>query len=307
MTTARQIYEKAIALIDEINAETGQVNPDTTTDYLARTPYLINLLQTELLPYSKTFAKYEISNTPLDNMLSVTGFETFEHTDEDYAFEATSGGCKAYHFETDGIGTVYIEDYTTSWNTLVTISATDSDGFTSYRGLVTPTVGASKTRIRFGGSYFYRMRNIALFSYAFSSALKIPNYAFWVRADLPSDLSYIEDVIAQGDTSYDKDPTWKIEELGNTKELYYCYDFDGVLKVIYKAIPTPITSVDDTLDIDDSTANMMAYGLAEAFVDVEMNDFLQRIFSNKFEEQKSTLMARKPKGLEKIVDFYGGF
>lgn len=307
MTTARQIYEKAIALIDEINAETGQVNPDTTTDYLARTPYLINLLQTELLPYSKTFAKYEISNTPLDNMLSVTGFETFEHTDEDYEFEATSGGCKAYHLETDGIGTIYIEDYTSSWNTLATISATDSDGFTQYRGLVTPTSGASKTRIRFSGSYFYRMRNIALFNYAFSSALKIPNYAYWVRADLPNDLSYIEDVIAQGDTSYDKDPTWKIEELGNTKELYYCYDFEGVLKVIYKAIPTPITSMDDTLDIDDSTANMMAYGLAEAFVDVEMNDFLQKIFSNKYEEQKATAMARKPKGLEKIVDFYGGF
>lgn len=307
MTTARQIYEKAIALIDEINAETGQVNPDTTTDYLARTPYLINILQMELLPYSKTFSKFEISNTPLDNMLSDTGYGTYEHTDEDYEFEATSGGCKAYYFETDGEGTVYIEDYTTTWNTLATISATDSDGFTSYRGLVTPTSGASKTRIRFSGDYFYRMQNIALFDYAFSSALKVPMYSYWVKADLPSDLSYIEDVIAQGNLIYGKDPVWQIEEIGNTKELYYRYDFEGVLKVIYKAIPALIDDIDDTLDIDDYTANIMAYGLAESFVNVEMNDFLQKIFSNKYEEQKATAMARKPKGLENIVDFYGGF
>jgi hypothetical protein len=239
-------------------------------------------------------------------MLTVTGFDTYEHADVDESYVSPKGGCKAYHFETDGVGTIYIEDYTTRWNTLATISATDSNGFTTYKGLVTPTVGASQTRIRFGGSFFYRMRNIALFNYAFFSALKIPNYSYWVKVDLPDELSYIEDVVVQGDDFYHKEPIWKIEETGNLKELFYSYDFMGVLKVIYKAIPTQISSIDDTVDVDDYTANIMAYGLAEAFVNVEMNDFLQGIFSNKYSEQKATAMSRKPIGMEKIADFYGG-
>ena len=38
----------------------------------------------------------------------------------------------------------------------------------------------------------------------------------------------------------------------------------------------------------------MAYGLAEAFINVEQNDFLQRIFKQKYDEQKSVALANKP-------------
>jgi hypothetical protein len=46
--------------------------------------------------------------------------------------------------------------------------------------------------------------------------------------------------------------------------------------------------------------------LAEAFINVEQNDFLQRIFKQKYDEQKSVALANKPVGMVKIVDVYGG-
>jgi hypothetical protein len=64
--------------------------------------------------------------------------------------------------------------------------------------------------------------------------------------------------------------------------------------------------LDVELTIDDMTANLMAYGLAEAFINVEQNDFLQRIFKQKYDEQKSVALANKPVGMVKIVDVYGG-
>ena len=196
MATGREIYERAIALVDEINQETGAVDADTTGDYLARAPYLITILQTELMPYSRTRKQTEITCT--------------------------------------------------------------------------------------GG-------NIG-----------------WTKADLPTDVLSIEDVVAESNYLYYKDPVWKAEQDGNTIDFYYDSSFVGTLRIIYLPVPTPVTNLDVELTIDDMTANLMAYGLAEAFINVEQNDFLQRIFKQKYDEQKSVALANKPVGMVKIVDVYGG-
>lgn len=57
-TTAQQVFDRAIALIDEIDATTGLVDTETTEDYEARAPYLIDVLQKELAkasPYVKVY------------------------------------------------------------------------------------------------------------------------------------------------------------------------------------------------------------------------------------------------------------
>lgn len=194
--TGREVYERAIALVDEINPETGGVDVDTTTDYLARTPFLLSLLQTELIPYMKTTKKHTIA-------------------------------CVA-----SGEG--------------------------------------------------------------------------WVKEDLPSDLHSITDVVVEANDGYYKDPVWKTEQNGNLTEFYYHASFTGTIRVLYKPVPAPVTSLDDVLTVDDSTANLMAYGLAEAFINVEQNDFLQRIFKQKYDEQKAAALSPKPSGMVKIIDVYGG-
>lgn len=196
MATGREIYERAIALVDEINPSTGEVNIDTTDDYLARAPLLLTLLQTELIQYSKTVKRYEIDCVP------------------------------------------------------------SGDG--------------------------------------------------WVSASLPVDLHSITDVTIEASDRHYKDPTWRTEQNGNITEFYYDAGFDGKIKVFYKPIPVPVTNLDNELTVDDSTANLMAYGLAEAFINVEQNDFLQKIFKQKYDEQKAIAMKPEPMGMVKIIDVYGG-
>jgi len=123
---------------------------------------------------------------------------------------------------------------------------------------------------------------------------------------LPTDVLSIEDVVAESDYLYYKDPVWKAEQDGNTLDFYYDSSFVGKLRIIYLPVPAPVTNLDVELTIDDMTANLMAYGLAEAFINVEQNDFLQRIFKQKYDEQKSVALANKPVGMVKIVDVYGG-
>lgn len=53
MATARDVYNRAIALIDEISSETGSVDVSTTDDYEARSPFLIDLLQKEVARVGK--------------------------------------------------------------------------------------------------------------------------------------------------------------------------------------------------------------------------------------------------------------
>ena len=122
-TTAQVLYNRALAILDEINADTGIPDTDTTEDYLARAPYLISTIQTELLPYARTVEKYEIACKPFDNMFSEE-FVVKYHESDDVSEYAESGGAKAYYFECDGTGTAYIEDFTSSWNILSTVTLT---------------------------------------------------------------------------------------------------------------------------------------------------------------------------------------
>lgn len=66
---AEDVYERAIALIDEINPDTGLVNVDTTDDYKSRAPYLIDLLQKELAKTSRYSKVYEHEYTPTEDQV----------------------------------------------------------------------------------------------------------------------------------------------------------------------------------------------------------------------------------------------
>lgn len=55
MTTAQEIFEAAIAIMDEQNAS-GQADHSDTTEYKNRTLPILNILRGELYPYSDSYA-----------------------------------------------------------------------------------------------------------------------------------------------------------------------------------------------------------------------------------------------------------
>lgn len=196
-TTVQQSFDIAMALIDEV-LDTGLISVSNTVSYSAKTPKILTLLQSELIKQGDVYSTYEISNKPLTNLLGYTsGFDVKDFTGTELTFEG-AGSVKSYYFEVDRVGTVYVEDYNGAWNTLATVSTTNTpEGFTAYKGIVTPSSTVTKSRLRFAGSYYYRTVNRGLFAVPFNEAADVPAFRPWVKKTMPSDFKSVVEVIEE--------------------------------------------------------------------------------------------------------------
>jgi hypothetical protein len=297
MTTAQDVFNITMDLIDERN-ETGLINPTDTASYRVKTPGILNILQAELLKQGEIYSTYEVTNKPVGNLLGEC-FHVVAFSGEDLSFE-TAFPARAYYFEVDGDATVYIEDFTSGWNTLAVINATSTNGFTAYKGVVTPTLGATKTRIMFSGTYYYHFTNFALFREPFNP-LKVPDYRPYVEKQMPADFHSIDQIVNEYGKIYAQNGSYKWE--GKNK-LFVNYYYEGRIRITYKPVPLLITNLTDTLQLDDVTARtILPYGLA-AHLMLDENDSLASFFNQRYEELKR--LNLKPAQIEQMVDVYGG-
>jgi hypothetical protein len=383
-------------LMDE-RTDAGTLTESDVVSYRVKTYNILNLLQAELLKQGDVFSEFSISNKPFKNELGYdSNFNVEEFIGTDKSFEANSIA-KAYYFEADNEGTVYIEDYTGSWNILDTItttnttskaSSTDSSilgttltvsgttkgifqigqyivglgitpgtritalgtgtgssgtytvnisqtvsnvsitsgtlsgttgGFLVYKGIVTPTTGATKSRIRFSGTNYYRNVNRALFNIPFASFLDVPDYRPWVEKTMPSDFKSVDQIVSEyvdlannTNGQYAKDANYKWE--GRNK-LYISYYFDGNIRIIYHPIPTLLTfsgtgnsntDLNQTLTLDDITARtILPYGLAAHLLLTE-NSASASFFNQRYEELKFEGTRQQAASAEQIINIYGG-
>lgn len=299
--TVQEIFNMTMAFADEID-DTGIINPTNTASYRVRTPGILTSLQAELIKPGDVFKTHEISNKPTENMLGAkVGFDILEFTGEEIIKEA-DGSVKAYYFEVDGEGTVYIEDYNGIWNTLTTVNVPSTvTDFTAYKGVVVPSSGATKSRIRFTGTYRYLITNYAMFSVAFQPS-RVPDYRPWVKKEMPSDFKVIDQIINEYfDRQYDKDTNFKWE---GRKDLYIDYFYEGNIRIIYRPVPSVITALTDTLELDDVTCRtILPYALGmELFK--EENEDIYLHFRNRFQELKGLADRKQPIGEISITDMY---
>lgn len=296
--TALQIFEHTMALMDELNDD-GTV-ADNTADYRARSPRIINVLQNELMPVGDLYKTHEISNSYIENQLG-EHFDIIEHEDSDLIYEAI--GSKAYYFEVDGEATVYVEEEIAGvWTALTTVSAPNTvTSFTAYKGSLTPSSTSNKVRLRFSGTKYYRTNNRALFAYSFNT---VPDYRPWIKKQMPTDFKSIDQIIAEyPDKQYVINNDYKWE---GKRDLYINYSYNGSLRIIYKPILTPITTINDTLEIDDMTAyNILPWGLGQALLATE-NPSLSDFMGQKYDEAKRSQSPEVPASEQPIEDKYGG-
>lgn len=304
-TTAQEVFNITMALIDEVT-DSGIISPTETITYKAKTPSLLTLLQTELIKQGDFFGEYEISNSPISNLFGYQSeYDIKEFTGEEFIVEA-EGSAKAYYFELDRAGTVYVEDYNGTWNTLETVITTYTPGgYTNYKGVVTPSIDATKSRLRFSGSYYYRTANRALFSVPFAVDADVPDYRPWIKKTMPVGFKSVNEIIIEStDNNYSKDASYKWEGRSN---LYINYYFKGNIRIIYIPVPTPIAAMASTLQLDDVTClTILPYGLA-AHLMLEENAATASFFNGRFEELKSEASKPSPAQIEEIENFYGGF
>jgi hypothetical protein len=301
VTTAQQVFNITMAFADEID-DTSVINPTNTASYRVRTPGILTAIQAELIKIGNMYSTYEISNKPIANMLGLlNGMDYLEYLDTEITKEA-SGSVKAYYFEVDGEGTVYVEDYTNGWNILKTINVPDTvTNFTAFKGIVTPTAGATKSRLRFTGSYRYLITNYAMFSVPLQES-KVPDFRPWIKKTMPSDFNSIDQIVNEyPQRQYTKDVAYKWE---GANELWINYFYEGNIRIKYRPVPLPITSITQTLQVDDVTANtLLPYALgAELFK--EENEDIYKHFIQRYRELKALSMIGKPVSEQAIVDVY---
>lgn len=283
-------------LIDE-RLDSGSLSSDDTVSYSVKAPGLLNILQNELIKVGEVYSTYDIDNFPKYPMLG--SFNYHEHDDTSIEHEV-SGAVKSYYFEVNGPATVYIEDYTTSWNTLATVTVPVTvSNYTAYSGSVTGTANATKSRIRFSGSYYYNYTNFALYSQNFYS---VPVYRPWVEKEMPSDFKSVDQIVKEYEYQrYERDGIFKWE--GKNK-LFVSHGFKGSIRITYVPILTEITALTDTLQLDDTTCEqVLPYGLA-ALLLVHENPDIANYMSQRFDELKFIAQKKSPSAFHEIEDVY---
>lgn len=301
--TGQEIFNIAMDLINKRSAS-GTIDTSKTAIYSVRSPSILTIWQNNISRLGDLYNTYEFSNKPIDNLLG-DQFDIIEYKGTDLIRE-TNHVIKAYYFEVDGEGTAYIEDYNGAWNTIVTITIPDTiSSFTAYKGVVTPTMGATKSRIRFTGSYYYRTVNRALFAEPFAPT-KIPDYRRWTKHTMPIDFKSVDQVIEEESNNnmtkgYTKDSGYKWE---GRKDMYLSYLFNGNIRIVYKPVPTKITSLTNTLQVDDITAMSGAYFLATHLLLVEDPDSAS-FFNGMYEDMKREADIKQPASETENEDVYG--
>lgn len=301
------IFERAIALVDGITND-GDVDATNTADYLARTPYLVNLFQMELIKSGDLYTKYPIAYKPFKNILSGGDqLSIGEHIATDVIIEATDVA-RIYYFESDApVGTVTIEKYNGSWVTMATITLRNSGyGFVRYKGLIGSLAGETKTRIVFSGDYYYRYSNVAFHKEVLNSINRYYGYGEQVNIALPTNLNSIKNVVFQhSNNTHTLSPKYDIEIKGTQTELVIDRDFEGEILVTYIPNPDLISSIEDDIQVDEFSANIIAYMLAEAFMNVEQNDYLAGLFKSKYQQLIAETQYKKPKNVVNTINVYG--
>ena len=300
MYTVQQIYENAM---DIMNKKTiaGTIDANSTSFYKARALGIINLWSYEVSRNGDLYKTFEVANkpsVPLGGVMS--GFDYLEYVGEEIIKDYI-GSCKNYYFEVDGEATVYIEDYTTQWNILATVTVDSSiTSLTGYKSTVTPTTGATMSRMRFTGAYRYIITNYALFSIPFAPT-KIPDYRPWIKYELPSDFKSIDQIVEEyQQRQYSKSITYKWEE---RKDLYINYYYEGNVRVVYKSIPKPLTAFADILEIDEITSQSGIYFLA-AHLLLQENTTEADFFLQRYNELKVESNVKTPSKITDIVNVY---
>jgi len=298
--TAQEVLNIVYALGDELD-DAGY--PEDTADMEVRTPGILTALQAELIRSGDIYKTYEIANKPATNLLGYSaGHDYVEFTGTEIIKEC-AGSVRAYYFEVSDDATVYIEDYTSGWNTLATVNCTPTkSGYTAYKGIVTPTPGATKSRFRFSGTYWYIFTNYALFSAPFASVDDVPVYRPWVKKTMPDDFKSVDQIVEEyPQRQYTKSSAFKWEGRG---DLYINYYYEGNIRIVYRPVPGVITSLSDTLQVDDVTArSVLPWGLAMELYKSNEEKFVY--FERRYREMKALSMVKQPATEESIINVYG--
>lgn len=235
------LNKKVIQIMDEYSLNNVLQSAGLNGDYILRINNLADSCQKEIAQVKKIHAVYSISQNPLKPQ-NEDNFKLQQYRlTNTISYEAE--GSQSYYFEVDKEAIILIEENIAGVYTLLTTINVPSGTheFTAFKGLITPSDLTNNVRISFTGSYPYNIRNVALWSYTFPTAADVPDYAPYVKYQMPDNFFDLERVVQQT-------PRIQYADLGyyrweGRKTFVLPYYYTGSFDIFYFRYPT---TIDDT-------------------------------------------------------------
>jgi hypothetical protein len=314
--TGTEVFNQSIAILDELS-DAGTIVESKIKEYKYRAPYLLDLWQREMIKTGDFFKTFELSCLRKKNLLgdvSQMGL-IIENNAETQAYSGNGAYC--FYVEVDGDCTLTFTENgaplsgaysfnggaeTAFAGTLNISVPAGTTSFLPIRGILTASGG--NVTMTISGTYYFRHNNRALSPYKFASADKVPDFKPWIKVTMPSDFKSKSQIVSEY-------PSWQYQEGSpsvkweGANELYVMFSYEGIIRIKYIPVPTKITDLSQTIEVDDITATSGAYYLAEHFAMADMNDDLAKRCRDKFRELKIDSMVKQPLQPAEIKDIYG--
>lgn len=304
MVTARSIYNKMLAMLDNYTEDGALIGDSENADLIQKAIVFIDQYQKETWQHNKFTKQVEITTKPPVNQLgNDTNFDVidFEGDPQYYPSERGVTNVQGYSVQVDGDCSITIQEQVNGvWTNLVSLMPSGINTLTTYKGTLTVSDTSNPVRMVLDGTTHYRHINRALYKYLYQSD-KVPTYTPWVPYDLPDDFQTIDMVVEEFPVAqYSQAAAYKLE---NYRDFYYNINFDGRIRITYKPIPPTVTSIDDELFIDDITAQGLVYDLAAKIAFYENPDVVNYAEGRRL-EMKNDTSKDQPMSAQIMTNFY---
>ena len=264
--------------VAELYLQTAHLGFETTLEDSDRFYFAANRALLQVCKVRPAIRHCVINHKPLVNLIRENTFSPIEKTD-DITFEAEDA--KAYYFEADGNGVLYLEKYnsdTGEWSIFSEIPLQSNQTCVPYKGFIKKQgeFVSGRIRLRFTGEYLYSIKDVALYQYLYSGeAADIPAYAAYTRYDVKKLVSDFMALCCPPIKEEEENTLLNQEyEQEGDSIILLPYDKRGVYKVLYEHRPTAIentgATTEDTqeLDLDEELCSLMPL-LVAAYVWIE--------------------------------------
>jgi len=290
--TVQEALNMAYDLLQMRGFVTGTVDSAKVVRTNAEAVSLINLWQNEVFKYASLRDSFEFFSSPPAGLI-VAGYEALQVNASTYILDG-EGSVQCYTFEINMPCVVHIEDYDGAWNSLNIITKLGDD-IERFYGSVIPTANATMSRIRIVTSYFGVIKNYALYS---NNYFTVPEYRLYKKIALPSNFKW-EELIVEESHGYQQS---QYERQG--QNLIVSNNVPVSARLVYRPIPTNLTSLTDTLPFDDMVNRTAPWFLAAQF-SLFIDPITGNYFQQKYEEEREAI--KPPMQPHDIEDVYGNF
>lgn len=270
--------------------------------YLNGMPSVANEALLRLMSVGKPLVKkYSLSYDIPDSIFDYQSYETEQITTND--LEIQGNASKAYYFEINNDATIYIQQYTTEWETISTIThtATKYGVYETKKGLI-DNENKNPIRLLFkADDYVYSVRNVALYNINFKDTNNIYNNTQKQKYDLAELIDDFYDIISvefeKEDEKNKYNSNFILEE---DKTLVFDTKMKGNFIITYKAYPEKITSTTADSHTFEMPSEMIAllplYIASELYKDDDIS--VATTWRNQFEVALSEIEV-----LEEPIDY----